>query len=226
MTIFVSQILAETGPTAGLQKTVTEPANEVFRRGLLSQMAGLRAYATILARSSTAADDLVQETLLRALRYSDKFEAGSSLKAWLFTILRNRFYGDLQKNGRVERDIGGVHAATLSEPPSQYWSARCRELLHAMQRLSASQREILTLVATGASYEEIAEFYGCAIGAVKSRIHRARVRFVQICDEAEIRAPKAWLNNDSRGLKVQRLGYVPSPRVQAFSPDGLTVAGG
>jgi RNA polymerase sigma-70 factor (ECF subfamily) len=148
---------------------------------LVALMPNLRAFARSLCSNAAMADDLVQESLLKALANIDRFEPGSNLRAWMFTILRNTYYSDLRKRRREVEDADGVHAARLAERPAQPGAADLEDFKAAFAQLSEDHREVLSLVgAAGASYEEAAEICGCAVGTVKSRVNRARVRLAEL----------------------------------------------
>ena len=132
------------------------------------------------------ADDLVQDTLIKAWTNRDKFEPGTNLRAWLFTILRNTYYTQVNRRRREVRDETGEYANTLSSPPTQDWSVAMRAMQAALARLPDEHREALILVgAAGLSYEEAAEICGCALGTIKSRVNRARARLLKIMDAQE-----------------------------------------
>ncbi|WP_034857745.1 sigma-70 family RNA polymerase sigma factor [Sinorhizobium sojae] len=139
----------------------------------------LRAFARTFTSASYEADDLVQETLLRALRSIDQFEPGTSLKSWLFTIMRNVFR--TQYKLRKREGPGATDSAELSIPagPAQEWSVLNGELRQALGLLTPEHREVLVLVAGfGMSYKEAADICDCAIGTIKSRLNRAREELV------------------------------------------------
>jgi RNA polymerase sigma-70 factor (ECF subfamily) len=154
---------------------VTEQEAPSFKRELLSNLPNLRAFAMSLSRRSDKADDLVQDTILKAWASQGSFEPGTNLKAWLFTILRNQFYSQMRKSGREIQDTDGFHTDRLAVHPAQYGSLDMRDFRRQLDRLPDDQREALILVgASGFSYEEAAEIVGTAIGTVKSRVSRAR----------------------------------------------------
>jgi RNA polymerase sigma-70 factor (ECF subfamily) len=93
-----------------------EPA---LRDGLLAAVPSLRAFAISLCGHVDRADDLVQDTLLRALSNIDRFERGTNLNAWLFTILRNLFHSEYRKRRREVEDPDGSYAARLRVQPEQ-----------------------------------------------------------------------------------------------------------
>lgn len=135
----------------------------------------LRAYAIILTQSTAEADDLVQDTLLRAWRFRDGFSEGTNLKAWLFRILRNQFLTRSQVDRHITEDIDGQHAARLVSPPDQEFNLRYKELLAALRLLSDDTREALLLTTgSGFTYAEAAQLCGCPVGTMKSRVNRAR----------------------------------------------------
>lgn len=154
--------------------------SEEFKNELIAAIPRLRAFAVSLSGNADRADDLVQETLTKALQNFGSFEAGSNLIGWLLTILRNAYYSEIRKRRREVSDADGNYAATLVAKPEQMPHLEYFELLEALQKLPADQREALILVgAGGLSYVEAAEICKCAVGTVKSRISRARQHLVQ-----------------------------------------------
>ncbi|TJZ92025.1 sigma-70 family RNA polymerase sigma factor [Paracoccus gahaiensis] len=142
---------------------------------IMEYIPALRAYARSLCGRAHDADDLVQETLLRAIEYADRYKPGSHMRAWLFTIMRNRFYTTVKKSAR-ERTGGAdcVSGSPISQP-GQEWYLRHRELCDQLERIPAHYREALVLVSVlGESYIRAAEVMDCDIGTVKSRVNRAR----------------------------------------------------
>ena len=127
------------------------------------------------------ADDLVQDTVVRALANRSSFREGRNLQAWLFTILRNGFYTQLRKNAREIEDADGTYASRLCTPPDQLDRLHVQELCAALEHLSIEHREVLLLVgAEGISYEDAALICGCAVGTIKSRVNRARQRLAEL----------------------------------------------
>ncbi|NGQ90308.1 RNA polymerase sigma factor [Rhodobacter sp. HX-7-19] len=146
----------------------------------------LRAFAISLTRDVSKADDLVQETILKAWSNIDKFDPATNLDAWLFTILRNAFYSALRKTRREVQDSDGAFAATLSERPAHDGRLAFGDFQRAFDQLSPEHREVLILVgASGFSCEEAAEMMGVAVGTVKSRASRARRRLAELLHLAE-----------------------------------------
>lgn len=148
-----------------------------FKDDLIGMVPRLRRYAMSLTHDAIEADDLVQLTLLKAWESRHRFEMGSNLVAWLFTILRNGHINGRRKYWREVADPDGAHAGTLSEPAAQEHTVDLRDLQQALDRLDAAHREALTLVAVeGLTYEAAAAIIGCPPGTVKSRVSRARDR--------------------------------------------------
>lgn len=154
-----------------------------WRDDVVALIPALRAFAWSLSHNSADADDLVQDTLTKAWTHKDKFQLGTNLRAWLFTILRNTYYTAVVRRRREVPDDDGKHAATLTAPATQEWSAAVRSLQAALQRLPAEHREALVLVGgAGLTYEEAAEICGCALGTIKSRVNRARGRLLKLME--------------------------------------------
>src|SRR5258708_4168329 len=152
-----------------------------LRDTVLATVPSLRAFAISLSGNVDRADDLVQETLLRALANIDSFQPGTNMSAWLFTILRNLFRSEYRKRRREVEDAEGHYAETLKSLPEQTSRVEFREFQNALVKLPTDQREALILVgASGFSYEEAAEICGCAVGTIKSRVNRARTRLAQL----------------------------------------------
>ena len=151
--------------------------NNKTKDTLLALIPNLRAFAYSLCGNPERADDLVQETLLKAWSHLDSFQEGTNLRAWLFTILRNSYISELRRRRREVEDSDGKKAASLSVAPAQQAHLDMLDLRKALYLLPPDQREALGLVgAAGMSYEEAAEIAGCAVGTVKSRVNRARIK--------------------------------------------------
>ncbi|HEV7254312.1 MAG TPA: RNA polymerase sigma factor [Mesorhizobium sp.] len=152
-----------------------------FKQDLLASIPSLRAFAVSLAQNADKADDLVQETLVKAWDKHESFQPGTNLKAWLFTILRNEFYSQMRKRGREVQDSDGVMTGRLAVHPSQHGTLDLQDFRSALEQLPEDQREAIILIgASGFSYEEAAEICGCAVGTIKSRVSRARTRLQDI----------------------------------------------
>jgi len=164
-----------------------EPVNQAFTDEVLASVTSLRAFAISLTRDADQAEDLVQETLLRAVSKHEQFMAGTNLQAWLFTILRNQFFSEHRKSMREVEDGDGSFAATMVCMPDQEDRIMVHDLEAALHKLPEGQREAILLVgADGLSYEEAAQVLGCAVGTVKSRVNRARcclAEMMRLADE-------------------------------------------
>ena len=167
-----------------LEKALSERGSTVhsaFKDGIMELLPGLRAYAISLVRNTEQADDLVQETILRAWHKQHSFQPGTNLNAWLFTILRNQFHSQYRKKKREVEDVDGIYASQLKTAPEQFHKLEMLDLSAALQRLPADQREALLFVAAeGLSYEEAAEICETAVGTIKSRVNRARTRLAEL----------------------------------------------
>jgi len=151
------------------------------RDAVLAAVPSLRAFAISLCGNVDRADDLVQETLLRALANINSFQPGTNMSAWLFTILRNHFRSEYRKRRREVEDGDGSYAETLKSHPEQYGRVEFEEFRTALAKLPPDQREALVLVgASGFSYEEAASICECAVGTIKSRVNRARTRLSEL----------------------------------------------
>ena len=152
-----------------------------IRDQVLGTVPSLRAFAISLCGNIDRADDLVQETHLRALAHIDSFQPGTNMPAWLFTILRNLFRSEYRKRRREVEDADGRHAETLKSHPEQTGRVELEEFRAALSKLPSDQREALILVgASGFSYDDAAAICGCAVGTIKSRVNRARTRLADL----------------------------------------------
>lgn len=152
-----------------------------LRDEMLAAIPHLRAFAISLSGNGDRADDLVQETLLRALANIDSFQPGSNMPAWLFTILRNFFRSEYRKRRREVEDADGSYAKTLKTLPTQTAQLEFEEFRVALTKLPADQRDALMLVAaSGFSYEDAAKICNCAVGTIKSRVFRARCKLSEL----------------------------------------------
>lgn len=156
-------------------------SSEAVRQGLVSYLPNLRAFAIALCGDTDRADDLVQETMLKAWHSIDSFKEGTNLRAWLFTILRNTYFSECRRRRREVSDTDGEYTAKLCVAPAQQGNLDAKDVIKALGMLSEDQREALILVgAEGFAYEEAATICGCAVGTIKSRVNRARTRITEI----------------------------------------------
>lgn len=152
-----------------------------FKRDLTAQLPSLRAFAISLVGKVDRADDLVQETVMKAWANRTSFTPGTNLRAWLFTILRNEFYSAFRKRRREVEDADGMIAASVGVHPEQDGHMDMADMQDALSRLPVDQREALVLVtASDMSYEEAAAVCGVAIGTIKSRVNRARAKLSEL----------------------------------------------
>lgn len=159
----------------------------------------LRAFARTFCRNPTDADDLVQETLTKALANIDKYEPGTRLKSWLFTIMRNSFYTRAKKAAREAPGAADCVSDRPSMEATQEWSLRGAEVQEAINRLPPHQREVLVMIGVvGMSYEEAAEICGCAVGTIKSRLNRARLGILEDLGES---SPQSLV--ESSGIQTE-----------------------
>ena len=141
---------------------------------IITLLPSLRAFARSLTRNAPDADDLVQDTLVKAYGNLDKFTPGTALRQWLFTIMRNTFNTEYRRRCRetVGLDESFVERAGMTAP--QEWAVRRGELRSALGRIPPRSLRTLLLVAMGVSYIDTARLSACEIGTVKSRVNRAR----------------------------------------------------
>jgi RNA polymerase sigma-70 factor (ECF subfamily) len=156
-------------------------ASPQLKSDLLGAIPNLRAFAVSLCGNPDRADDLVQETLVKAWSNLGSFVEGTNMPAWLFTILRNIYYSEYRKRRREVADSEGTIAARLATAPAQNGHMDFLDFREALQKLPADQREALVLIgASGMSYEEAAGICNCAVGTMKSRVNRARNRLIEL----------------------------------------------
>jgi RNA polymerase sigma-70 factor, ECF subfamily len=148
---------------------------------MLAAVPRLRAFAISLTGNVDSADDLVQEALTRGLSNLDRFQVGTNMQAWLFTILRNLFHSEYRRRKREVEDVDGAHAERVAVLPDQVSHLEFEDMRTALKKLPVEQREALLLVgAEGLSYEEAAQICGTHLGTIKSRINRARTRLAEL----------------------------------------------
>ena len=141
----------------------------------------MRAFALSLTRDMSRADDLVQDTVVKAWTNIEKFEPGTNMRAWLFTILRNTFYSERRKARREVADSEGVLTEQIAEKPTHDGRLALADFRRAFEKLPDEQREALILVgAEGFSYEDAAAMCACAVGTIKSRANRGRRKLAEL----------------------------------------------
>ena len=158
-----------------------------FKDQLASVIPHLRAFGRSLSGSRDLADDLVQETLLKAWAARLRFQAGTNMRAWTFIILRNLFLSQMRR-ARFKGEWDDITAAKiLAAPASQDRHIELGDMQRALMHLPQPQREALILVGAGGfAYEEAAEICGCAVGTIKSRVARGRVALETLLSEGAL----------------------------------------
>lgn len=170
--------IARKGPT------IMQPPDP--RQSIVTHLPALRAFAISLTRNHALADDMVQDTILKAWTQIDKFQQGTKMRAWLFTILRNTYYSHRRKRAREVQDVDQIYTDTLVTKPAHDGTLQMRDFYRALSRLPAAQRETLILLgAAGYSHDEVAEICGVAPGTIKSRANRARRRLAELMNLEE-----------------------------------------
>lgn len=146
-----------------------------LRREIAALLPDMRAFARFLARDRTVADDLVQDTVVRALSAVDQFVPGTNLKAWLFTIQRNAFYEQVRRRRREDTVLRTHMPAEDAGIPAQLARSEISDLQRLIWELPPLLREALILVAAQElSHEEAAMICGVPVGTMKARLSRAR----------------------------------------------------
>ncbi len=153
-----------------------------FETKLIEYIPNLRRYAAALTSNSACyADDLVQDTLERALKKHTLWMRNTNLRAWLFTIMHNLFINQVNKSSSyVFEDIQEHESieSAIDDPAQDYFAAQLKK---HMQSLPIQQKEVMLLVSLeGFSYEEVAKILDIPMGTVMSRLHRSREKLRQI----------------------------------------------
>jgi len=196
-----------TGSPADMNVDVQEhkPLSDAeFKDELARVIPHLRAFGRSLSGNRDLADDLVQETLLKAWAARARFQAGTNMRAWTFIILRNLFLSQMRR-ARFKGEWDEITASrVLAAPAGQEHHVELADMQRALMHLPQPQREALILVGAGGfAYEEAAEICGCAVGTIKSRVARGRVALEQLLSQ----------------------GNLPSRRDQAQSTDQTALQG-
>jgi RNA polymerase sigma-70 factor, ECF subfamily len=176
-----------------------------FHAQLVAIIPSLRSFARGLCGGRDMAEDLAQDTVMRAWSARKRFLVGSNFRAWMFTIMRNQFYTSIRKSGRsVVCDPEMAERVLVSEATQQA-GLHVQDVAAALQKLPAEQREVLMLVgAQGVAYEEAANIIGCAVGTVKSRVARGRAALSKLLEGDE---------QDAGAVQVQQGGRPERLRV-------------
>lgn len=145
-------------------------------RDIVESLATLHKFASRLTNNSTAAEDLVQDTVLRALTHAHQFQTGTNLAAWLRTIMRNLYRRQNRRNRRIDVVDPEEIALSYCSLDRPEWHADMADASRAYLALSPVQQEAIYLVGvTGNSYATAARLSGCPVGTIKSRVSRGRI---------------------------------------------------
>lgn len=173
--------------------------DDEFKAELVENLPHLRAFSHLIARNHALAEDLVQDTIVRALANRHQFKPGTNLKGWLIIILRNRFFNEMRRSSRKSEVSMENHGDLSVVDGGQEVSVEIRDFNAAFRKLPPTQREALVLVgASGFSYEEAAEIAHCPVGTMKSRVSRARAELESQLHGIEM--PEKWA---ALGLKPE-----------------------
>ena len=145
-----------------------------FNSLVLSNSEGLRPFAITLTKDHEAAKDLCQETLYKAFAYRDKYQPGTNIRAWLYTIIRNIFINEYRRNGRKKSVMEAVQHGQTHFALSPELGIRLKEIHTALYQLPAIFKTACILYLQGYKYQEIAFALNEPLGTIKSRIHFAR----------------------------------------------------
>lgn len=155
--------------------------SDTFQDLILAEIPRLRTLARGLSGSTTEADDLVQDAILRAWRFRETFLSGTNFQGWISTILRNVYFSQRSERSSWVEDVDGVYAGQVPAAPDQEWRLRFAEVLNALPRLPSDNRDALLLVAAdGLSYQQAAEVAGCDVDVLRGRVRRARVQLADL----------------------------------------------
>lgn len=184
-----------------------------FRSGLVETIPQLRAFARSLCGRRDVADDLVQETMMKAWQSRERFQTGTNLKAWLFAILRNEYFS----SHRRAKTVANYAAIEATKPEGveaeQNAKLDLTDLMRAFDQLAPEQKEALILTIGEFSYEEAAAICGCAVGTIKSRISRARKHLEQLLEgNAGRLAERGQTCENAADIFLQKLGNSQDPK--------------
>ncbi len=173
--------------------------DDEFKEQLGQVIPHLRAFGRSLSGSRDLADDLVQETLLKAWAARKRFQAGTNMRAWTFIILRNLFLSQMRR-ARFKGEWDEITASKmLAAPASQDRHVELTDMQRALLHLPQPQREALILVGAGGfAYEEAAEICGCAVGTIKSRVARGRVALEALLTDGKLPSRREHENEGGR----------------------------
>ena len=198
-----------------------------FKEQLAAVIPHLRAFGRSLSGSRDLADDLVQETLLKAWAARKRFQAGTNMRAWTFIILRNLFLSQMRR-ARFKGEWDDVTAAKiLAAPASQDRHIELGDMQRALLHLPQPQREALILVGAGGfAYEEAADICGCAVGTIKSRVARGRVALEALLTGGKLPSRRQHKTDPNKSaLQIDHgRGRRSQPRPRCRRPTGATTS--
>lgn len=179
-----------------------------FKNDLIAAMPAVRGFARTFERDAARADDLVQETLVKAWASRERFEPGTNMKAWLFTILRNVYISQYRRARRETEDADGALAARLTEKGRQEGHMALLDLQAALAELPDDQREALIMIgAAGLSYDEAAKVVGVRAGTIKSRASRGRARLTVLMGGADLQTDGEAAGMESGATPIRGAAY-------------------
>ena len=180
-----------------------------FKEQLSAVIPHLRAFGRSLSGSRDLADDLVQETLLKAWAARLRFQAGTNMRAWTFIILRNLFLSQMRR-ARFKGEWDELTASKiLAAPASQDRHIELSDMQRALMHLPQPQREALILVGAGGfAYEEAADICGCAVGTIKSRVARGRVALEQLLTSGKLPSRRQHKSDPNKSALQTIMGQV------------------
>lgn len=194
-----------------------EQQTQEFEREALPHLNALYSFAVRLCRNRDDAQDIVQETFLRAFRFFDSFEPGTNCKAWLFRILKNTYINKYRHDARepetVEYDVieefyesvRADYTESTNGEEKFFASMLGDEVTAALDSLPEDFRTAVVLCdIEGCTYEEIAAFLDCPIGTVRSRLHRARSMLAaRLAEYAKTRGFNSGANNSDAAPHIE-----------------------
>lgn len=180
-------------------------SDAAFKEQLAQVIPHLRAFGRSLSGNRDTADDLVQETLLKAWAARERFQAGTNMRAWTFIILRNLFLSQMRRS-KFKGEWDDLTAdKLLAAPASQDRHVELGDMQRALMELPETQREALILVGAGGfAYDEAAEICGCAVGTIKSRVARGRTALEAILEEGKLK-PRGRHDSDDDKTALQEI---------------------
>lgn len=180
-----------------------------FKTQLAQVIPHLRAFGRSLSGSRDLADDLVQETLLKAWAARKRFQAGTNMRAWTFIILRNLYLSQMRRSRFKGEWDDLVADRLLAAPASQDRHVELSDMQRALLHLPQPQREALILVGAGGfAYEEAAEICQVAVGTIKSRVARGRVALENILSEGQLPSRRSHEQDPNKSALDTIMGQV------------------